>query len=187
MSDAATQVAAALNGLVAATSAKKLFGIVDGARCVELAYEAQIQFGAKMYSLFAPEVQAPLWNVAPYLVTIDSASGYLHNWARRWGENAGVLVLTDADDEPLYQHLREIFVVRDDQKQEFFFRYYDPRVLRTFVPTCTPAQLREFFGPLQTILAESEDGAAVVSYTCSPAGLLERRVAVHDEERASAG
>jgi hypothetical protein len=34
-------------------------------------------------------------------------------------------------------------------------------VLRVFLPTCTPAQLKQMFGPVDAFLAESEAGDTV--------------------------
>ena len=34
------------------------------------------------------------------------------------------------------------------------FRYYDPRVLRSFLPACNAAELHQFFGPVQSFIVE---------------------------------
>ena len=39
--------------------------------------------------------------------------------------------------------------------KRLLFRYYDPRVLRVFLPTCTPAELAGFFGPIRGYLLEA--------------------------------
>ena len=48
-----------------------------------------------------------------------------------------------------------------------YFRYYDPRVLRIFLPTCSAAQLKQMFGPVDAFLAESDAGDAVGIYRLS--------------------
>src|SRR5919206_403386 len=45
-----------------------------------------------------------------------------------------------------------------------YFRYYDPRVLNVFLPTCSGAQLKEMFGPVDAFVAESEAGDAMTIY-----------------------
>lgn len=45
-----------------------------------------------------------------------------------------------------------------------YFRFYDPRVLRRFLPVCTPDQLYAFFGPIDYFLFEDEDPAYGVYY-----------------------
>jgi hypothetical protein len=151
-------IIAVLREALAAAPGQRVFGVVDAAQCVDLSYEAKLQYGKEIRSLFLPEVQTELWDVAPYLVPIDVDSGYLENWARRWGANAGVLLVTAADEDALYEHMRKVFVVEDEEGQEYFFRYYDPRVLRTFLPTCSKEQLEEFFGPVVEIIVESGTG-----------------------------
>jgi hypothetical protein len=61
----------------------------------------------------------------------------------------------------LYKHLRKFLIVQSEEGKEMYFRYYDPRVLRVFLPTCEPAQLKEFFGPIEAFLAENEQGLLV--------------------------
>lgn len=167
-------IAAALKQALPLTGDNRLYGVVDAAQCVDLAYEAKILYGREIRSLFLPEVQTQLWDVAPYLVPIDPDSGYLENWARRWGTNAGVLLTSAADEEALHAHLRNIFVAQDEEGQEYFFRFYDPRVLRTFLPTCSPEQLNELFGPI-SLLGFDRDGKATLELACCTDGSLRMR------------
>lgn len=69
-------------------------------------------------------------------------------------------MLLESTSEPvrIYKHLRKILVVTGDDGNEMYFRYYDPRVLRVFLPTCEPVQLREFFGPIDAFIAEDGSG-----------------------------
>jgi hypothetical protein len=115
-------------------------------------------------SLFQGEMAAATSTVAPYVVPIDPAGGYLNNWAQRWGRNAGILLASAADSERLCSHLREVFVVTNEQGQEHFFRFYDPRVLRVYLPTCTPEEVRDFFGPITTMLSESRMPDSVLRF-----------------------
>ncbi|KIH82848.1 hypothetical protein UCMB321_3303 [Pseudomonas batumici] len=38
------------------------------------------------------------------------------------------------------------------------FRYYDPRVLSVFLPTCTDEEFTKFLGPLNRLLVELDEG-----------------------------
>jgi hypothetical protein len=49
-----------------------------------------------------------------------------------------------------------------------FFRYYDPRVLRNFLPTCDAAQLREMFGPVDRFDLEAPDSSSLLRYRLVP-------------------
>ena len=174
----ASAIAATLSEHLSSAPGKHIYGVVDAARCVDLAYEAQIYYGVQIRSLFLPDIQPRLWNVAPYLVPIDPVAGYLDNWARRWGESAGILLVTDAGADALHEHLRKIFVVLDEQQQEFFFRFYDPRVLSTVLPTCSVAQLDDFFGPVASFAAECEGGNALLTFRRTSGKLVQEKLPV---------
>ena len=40
-----------------------------------------------------------------------------------------------------------------------WFRFYDPLVLRVFLPTCTPRQRQDFFGEFEGFVVEDERAA----------------------------
>lgn len=164
----------------------RIHAVVDAARCLDLAFEAKLLFGMNIHSLFAPDVQTVLWNVSPYAFAVDSDSPYLRSWALRLGESAGILIASTAEDAALYDHLRKLFVVQDEQKQEFFFRFYDPRVLNTFLPTCSPAQLAEFFGPIDELIVEDARERALLRLRCAGGRLVVERSALpHDSVPAA--
>jgi hypothetical protein len=83
-----------------------------------------------------------------------------------WGESWGYFLSAPCEFEQLLQHLRQFLLVKDQAAgKERFFRFYDPRVLRRFLPTCAPAQLAEFFGPVRKFLAEDSDPSSLVEFT----------------------
>ena len=154
---------AALVKAVSGTPAR-LYAIIDGAQAFQLAFTARLM-GNRLYTLFSGALAVDLSHVGPCVVEFDRPEQFLHKWVDAIGRNAGVLFAADGDLRTLYPHLRHIFIVKDEEGQEYFFRFYDPRVLRTFVSTCTPDELREFFGPIQRWFVEGEggDGYSVLS------------------------
>ena len=52
------------------------------------------------------------------------------------------------------RHLEKSILVKTESEKEYFFRFYDPRVLRIFLPTCNAEQLKEFFGPVEQFICE---------------------------------
>jgi hypothetical protein len=178
------QLASALRQAARLQPGERLYGIVDGAQDLSLAYEAKLQYRQQITSLFEGEMAEGAANVAPYLVPIDPSSAYLENWAARWGRNAGILLTTTADLEPLRPHLRKVFIAQDEQGQEFFFRFYDPRVLRAYLPTCTHDELTMFWGPIHCFLVEDSKGAGLLRWSVGPAGLVTETVALADPEVA---
>lgn len=71
--------------------AERLYGIVDGAQDLELAFEAKALYGQNIVSLFQGDMAAAAATVAPYVVPIDPESGYLERWGSRAGRNVGIL------------------------------------------------------------------------------------------------
>jgi hypothetical protein len=55
------------------------------------------------------------------------------------------------------------------------FRFYDPRVLSVFLPTCLPEQITEMFGPVTHFFVEVCDGVAIAEYS-HVGGVLRRRL-----------
>jgi len=56
----------------------------------------------------------------------------------------------------LRDHFREFHTVELPDQRTVLFRYYDPRVLRSFLPACNAAELAVFFGPIQSFIVEGD-------------------------------
>jgi hypothetical protein len=69
-------------------------------------------------------------------------------------------------------------MVKDEAGRRLVFRFYDPRVLRVYLPTCRPAETDEFFGPVHEMLMESEDARDILVFEHRPQGLSQREIPV---------
>lgn len=98
-------------------------------------------------SLFAGSPADGLDGVAPFLFRYAHASDFA-DWVRvqGWGQAWGIYLNSPWPMPELQKHLQHLLRVKSEDGQQFLFRFYDPRVLRVFLPTCDAAQLREFFG-----------------------------------------
>jgi hypothetical protein len=100
-------------------------------------------------------------------------------WFEQWGNSIGVLVEAPVTLEELRRHFRTLTVVRGaEDKKKYFFRFYDPRVLRVFLPSCTPGEIRQFFGPITAFYCEGEGGDDLLSFTQTSNGLSVKRTPV---------
>jgi hypothetical protein len=64
------------------------------------------------------------------------------------------------------EHFRKFLLVKiDGNEGDFYFRFYDPRVLRAFLPTCAPDEAAEFFGPVRLFIAEDSEADRAVTFT----------------------
>lgn len=174
----ATSLAAALRSHLDLQPGERLYGIVDACQDKDLAFEARDRLKVPIRMLFQGNAAQYMDEVAPYLIPIDPASDYLESWAQRWGRNVGILLTSQADPTKLLRHLRDIFVVQDESGQNYFFRFYDPRVLRPFLPTCTAEQAREFFGPVSTFVCEGETQDTLLRSSCANEGVHEAAIAL---------
>jgi len=144
----------------------RLYVVVDAARDQELAFTARDRFGLKLETLFEGDLSPELDHVAPHLISVDAQSAYLDLFEEHLGRSAGILLVSEAKTKPVRAHLRKIFVVTDEEGEELFFRYYDPRVLRVYLPTCTASEASEFFGPIRRIWVESQTPGVML--VCAP-------------------
>jgi hypothetical protein len=56
------------------------------------------------------------------------------------------------------------------------FRYYDPRVLRVYLPTCVTAELRTVFGPIECFWTESESPEYMLDFRVHDGALEQQTV-----------
>jgi RimJ/RimL family protein N-acetyltransferase len=153
--------------------------LLDGAR--DPAAVSLIRFGKLEYScLFGGPLTPRLQAAAPYLVHLAARSPLtLELLSRVWGRGSGILTVARADVtlEQQRLHFKKFLRVRDEDGRLLQFRYYDPRVLRIYLPTCTADELQRFFGPLSRIVMEPVDGAAPLDYALRYGGLAPGREA----------
>ena len=137
------------------------FIMLDAARMHGDIYQAR-EMNPEHICLYEGDSEKFLGAVAPWLFGFDQQSEF-GKWVVRSarGNSWGVFLRSSADPQKVYQHLRKFLVVQSEGGKEMYFRYYDPRVMRVFLPTCEPPQLKEFFGPVEAFLAENEQGLLV--------------------------
>ncbi|RVU44975.1 DUF4123 domain-containing protein [Rubrivivax rivuli] len=159
----------------AASRAGSVWAVLDCAR-EPAVYGALIESRLEFRSLYSGSVPRALEMNAPQLVELLPG----HRLAERllgtaWGRAWGIFLRID-DAANLRHHLRKFLKVRDEQGRRLLFRYYDPRVLRSYLPTCTPEELAQVFGPIHSFVMEDAEGACL-EFTLA-AGQLRRRVLV---------
>ncbi|HWB06990.1 MAG TPA: DUF4123 domain-containing protein [Verrucomicrobiales bacterium] len=105
---------------------------------------------------------------APYLVRIAPGDEILswileEGWGRNWGMFTAVAPDTPFDD--VLDHFRQFVQVRLPDGRVVFFRFYDPRVQRLFLPSCDAAQAGELFKLPAVWSCESEDGGSLLVHS----------------------
>jgi hypothetical protein len=152
-----------LRALLFSAEAESVYAILDGASVPELLPKLK-EAKEEHVCLYRGELEPDLAEVAPYLVKLRRESPFT-DWilAEGWGNHWGIFVSTPVGIEALRRHLRQFLRVRDHTSQVLYFRYYDPRVLRVYLPTCRRNEIRAIYGPITRFLAEEEEtGNALV-------------------------
>lgn len=133
--------------------------LVDGAADSQLA--ARIRLGKLDHDcLFAGPLTARLQAAAPWLVHLSAMSAQTRELIGRAARHQGILVSAPAhvSTRQLRLHFKKLLWVRDEDGRELYFRFYDPRVLAIYLPTCTPEEKRIVFGPVQALHCVGADG-----------------------------
>jgi len=118
-------------------------------------------FHCRIESLFQGEFAEITKDIAPYLVEVipypdDSSESELMGLFSdegamtrfNWHEELGVFIHSRYDFDTVLRHLRHFPVMKDENGKWFFFRFYDPKVLRNYleVIATSPEKLNKFFG-----------------------------------------
>jgi hypothetical protein len=149
------------------------YAILDGARNELLLGALHADGAPRWRCLFAGELEPDMASVAPYLVELDPSSAFTRRLlAEGWGQNWGVFLTSETPLPALWRHLRAQVMVYGPEHQPLYFRYYDPRVLRGWLPTCDAKQLAEFFGPVGFFIAEGEDPARAHAWSFADGALV---------------
>jgi Domain of unknown function (DUF4123) len=140
-----------------ATPGEEVYAVLDAARHADI-YPMVRGCGVRYACLYAGSIPRELAEVAPYLVRLWPDHPFTAKLLEAgWGQSWGVFVAARVDLEGVRAHLRRFLRVRrEGDGRTLVFRYYDPRVLRTYLPTCTTTELSTFFGPLSRLVAEDE-------------------------------
>jgi hypothetical protein len=162
---------------------QNIWMILDGARSIEI-FRMLLACHLEYSCLYSGSLPAELEMAAPYLVQLDHGYRDTHHFIQRaWGNSWGVFLRSDTSLKKLRRHLREFLIVRDERGNRLAFRYYDPRVLRVYLPTCTTSELRTVFGPIECFWTESESRARMLEF-CFREPVLEERVFAMDQVEA---
>ena len=63
------------------------------------------------------------------------------------------------------RHFQTILMVYDEKGTSFFFRFYDPRVFRVYLPTCIAGKIETIYGPVEKYITENEEKNRLIEYT----------------------
>ncbi len=123
-------------------------------------------------SLFIGTEARDLAAVAPYLVALDRKSKTLEKLVKEgWGNSWGIYLHSAAGFEETRRHLRSQLSPQVPAQKPLYFRFYDPRVLRAFLPECVASEVTEFFGPVSEFVMEGDNAAIALRFRDTRSGV----------------
>jgi hypothetical protein len=154
----------------------QLYVILDAARDTRI-YSKLAEGEVEVAPLFRGEKAEELAAVAPYLVALqrdDAFTDWLFSYG--WGNSWGIIVESSVGLTDLKRHFQSLIMVYDEDGKPLYFRYYDPRVFRVYLPTCNTSELEVMFGPVSSYYVEGEEPDSVMHYAFADSKLVERKV-----------
>lgn len=165
------------------TQFQPLFTILDSARDIKI-LALLMQSKEEHQSLYEGVEGAKLAQVAPYLVRLNKDSLLLGSLVLEgWGNSWGVFLTCDREFQDVRRHLRHFLEVQLPDGKQVYFRYYDPRVLRVFLPTCNADETNRFFGPIQYYLAEGDNPEILLRFVNRGSGADSNTIDLAHPER----
>ena len=149
----------------------KFYAILDGARSEKI-YPALKEYSVSHKCLFLShkllyggKLPHVLAMAAPYLVELRPGDLFT-KWvvSRGWGNNWGIFLASNSTFSILARHFRRFLMVKTEEGKKFYFRYYDPRVLRVYLPTCSKTELNFLFEEVRMFITEEEGGKRMIEY-----------------------
>lgn len=133
-----------------------LYAILDSTDSPAVPEKAKEAGEEHAVSLFRGSAEEDCWAVAPYLFRVDEALlTWIHDtfWEQPWG----VFVMSKTGFEELRRHFRHFLLVQLPDGERWFFRFYDPRILKVYLPACNEQETEYFFGPVRGFALNDPD------------------------------
>lgn len=161
----------------------QVFTVVDCARDPR-AMPMIVAAGVEHSCLYSGPLDPALEVAAPWMARLSPDArltrelmdtGWLDHWFILARARADVTL------QQMRRHLRTLMRVRDESGRVLLFRFYDPRVLREYLPTCTTDEAQDVFGPIDEFLCSGDSPGSLVSFTRAGARILVRTHGLVDE------
>ena len=166
----ADQVQKAINHLFRSEEGRTPQGtytILDAARDDKI-YSELLNSDMESLCLYVGDKALELATVAPYLLSLkreDPFTQWLMNTG--WGKSWGIFLRSSASLKDLHRHFRKFLMVYDQKGIPSYFRFYDPRVLRVYLPSCNASELQVLFGPVERYYVEGKAESQLIEFSCT--------------------
>ena len=140
----------------------RAFLLLDASRSPDIPVLAEA-FAEEARCLFDGQAFDDLGDVGPWLIELRR-HGNAFDWFVEdgWGNDWGIVIQTRLTLARLKVHLKKFIRVEDEAGEVYFFKFYRPRHLNTYLPLFDADQLARFMGPIRAIHAEREGDATIL-------------------------
>jgi hypothetical protein len=128
-------------------------------------------------SLFKGTRDEPLIDVAPYIFLIND-NGEKISSDREISIQSILVIESNQNLEILASHFRE-FIYQKINGRECYFRFWDARVIKKFLPGCSQMQLSLFFRNINSITVRDEDFVHALQFRVQQSKLYSNRSLVN--------
>ena len=144
----------------------KLYGVLDCARAPDLYEHAARLEPEAADCLFAGKLDPALRQASPFVVELAPGDPLSKLWRTQgWGQAWGILLSSNAGLPAVRRRLRHFTLVRlPDGSGPVMFRFWDPRVLRVYMPLVEPSAAADWFTDIDRYIVETEDGTGSIRY-----------------------
>jgi hypothetical protein len=140
-----------------------LWLVVDTASSSDL-YPWLMAQSFDMYSLYSGLDATLLAEVAPYLIKVGPSPAVQQLIVQSWGEARLIFIESEASAEALRIQLKKNLIVKLANGKDGYFRFYDPRALRSFIGATNFDQLDHLFGSaIRRIHIEQDSGTSIMT------------------------
>lgn len=126
-------------------------------------------------SLYIGALEESFGDIAPHVVAVVPNGRFLAAlYEQAWGNSVVSFARSTVGLADIAGHFRGLIGVDIEGEGLSFFRFYDPRVLRLFLPGASGGELEALFGPVLSFVVEGETPCTAVEYSLKSGQLVTR-------------
>lgn len=126
--------------------------LLDGAKIEDLPKRIySLEDSPAVEWLYHKTTYKALFEIGPALVALHPESALEQNFMEHWQHDAGLVMESHAPMPELAEHLRSLIHARTTGDVSLLFRYYDPRVMRHWLPYLGAAEKDRMMGPIHRL------------------------------------
>jgi hypothetical protein len=141
----------------------RIYGILDCAIDPGLHEHAARLEPEAARCLFLGDLDPVVKAASPYLIDLTADDRLRRRWRDEgWTSNWGILIESSASLNAVWRRLRHFTqAILPSGEGPVLFRFWDPRVLRVFMPLVEPSDLPGWFQDIDAYIVPAEDGGAL--------------------------